>query len=137
MKALTLWQPWASLVACGAKRIETRPWQTAYRGPLAIHAAQRSPSAVYAAYVKPGSPLACILEDNGLELADLPVGCIVATCTLADIRRIESTVDYIDQYVLGDFTPGRYAWHLTDVQALAVPIPAKGKQGLWEWEGER
>lgn len=38
MKAITLTQPWASLVAIGAKRIETRSWATKYRGPLAIHA---------------------------------------------------------------------------------------------------
>lgn len=40
MKALSLTQPWASLVAVGAKRIETRSWRTSYRGPLAIHAAK-------------------------------------------------------------------------------------------------
>ena len=45
MKVLTLTQPWASLVACGAKRIETRPWRTRYRGPVAIHAAQAMPRA--------------------------------------------------------------------------------------------
>ena len=38
MKALTLYQPWATLVAIGAKKIETRSWSTPYRGPLAIHA---------------------------------------------------------------------------------------------------
>lgn len=39
MKAITVWQPWASLLACGAKQYETRPWTTSYRGPIAIHAA--------------------------------------------------------------------------------------------------
>lgn len=38
MKALTVRQPWASLVALGVKTVETRSWQTKYRGPLAIHA---------------------------------------------------------------------------------------------------
>ena len=41
MKALSLWQPWASLVALRVKTIETRSWSTSYRGPLAIHAAKR------------------------------------------------------------------------------------------------
>ncbi len=41
MKALTVMQPWATLVALGAKRIETRSWSTSYRGPLAIHASGR------------------------------------------------------------------------------------------------
>lgn len=36
MKALSLWQPWATLIAIGAKQWETRGWRTAYRGPLAI-----------------------------------------------------------------------------------------------------
>lgn len=40
MKALTLYEPWASLVALGAKKIETRSWPTKYRGPLAIRAAK-------------------------------------------------------------------------------------------------
>lgn len=43
MKALSLTQPWATLVAIGAKRLETRSWSTTYRGPLAIHAAKRFP----------------------------------------------------------------------------------------------
>ena len=41
MKAITIWQPWAFLLAMGAKQYETRSWETAYRGPIAIHAAKR------------------------------------------------------------------------------------------------
>ena len=44
MKAITLTQPWATLVAIGAKRIETRSWRTFYRGPLAIHAGKTLPA---------------------------------------------------------------------------------------------
>ena len=43
MKALTLLQPWASLVAIGVKRWETRAWRTSYAGPLAIHASKGFP----------------------------------------------------------------------------------------------
>lgn len=39
MKAITIWQPWASLLAHRVKTYETRSWATAYRGPIAIHAA--------------------------------------------------------------------------------------------------
>lgn len=41
MKLISLWEPWASLMAIGAKKIETRSWATSYRGWLAIHAAKR------------------------------------------------------------------------------------------------
>ena len=40
MKAITIWQPWASLLVSGRKRYETRSWATSYRGPIAIHAAR-------------------------------------------------------------------------------------------------
>ncbi len=41
IKALTIWQPYASLIAAGLKQYETRSWSTRYRGLLAIHAAKR------------------------------------------------------------------------------------------------
>lgn len=41
MKALSLWQPWASLMVHGMKRIETRGWYMRHRGPLLIHAAKK------------------------------------------------------------------------------------------------
>ena len=43
MKALSITQPWATLIAIGAKTIETRSWSTLYRGDLAIHAAKGFP----------------------------------------------------------------------------------------------
>jgi hypothetical protein len=43
MKALSLIQPWASLIVLGEKRIETRSWPTRHRGHLAIHANKNLP----------------------------------------------------------------------------------------------
>lgn len=40
MKALTIKQPWASLIVHGIKDIENRTWRTDYRGPLLIHASK-------------------------------------------------------------------------------------------------
>jgi hypothetical protein len=34
----------------------------------------------------------------------------------------------------GSYSPGRFAWILADVVPLEVPIPAKGRQGLWRLE---
>lgn len=36
IKVITVWQPWATLIALRVKRLETRSWATKYRGPLAI-----------------------------------------------------------------------------------------------------
>lgn len=38
MKALSIKQPWASLIAHGIKDIENRTWATKYRGTIYIHA---------------------------------------------------------------------------------------------------
>lgn len=146
MKALTLTQPWATLVAIGAKRIETRSWKTDYRGPLAIHAAKgwtkadRELLESNPFYV----PLAehyAGLSGHGSLASLLPRGEVVAIVFLDDVRRIDMA---FRAYVLsqgqpneieyGDYTTGRYAWMLTGISLLPLGVPAKGALGLWEWE---
>lgn len=100
-KALTLWQPWASLVALGVKTIETRSWSTAYRGPLAIHAAARRPPTYWHHNVNADLPPAydlCAMascwewSENPDDFASGgcyrwagPLGAVLATCTLVDV----------------------------------------------------
>lgn len=145
MKALSLTQPWATLVAIGAKRIETRSWYTSYRGPLAIHASNGYPR--WAMSVCLEEPFRTALHDVPGPLA--PAACrglIVATCRLVDCRLIVETdlartvntnrrmlPPSEPERSFGDYAAGRYAWILDNVQALTEPIPAKGKLGLWEW----
>lgn len=71
VRALTLWQPWASLVAVGAKTIETRGWSTDYRGPLLIHAAKRKPDVGTA-------PLDVLLawHNHDAQIRPLPLGAV-------------------------------------------------------------
>ena len=153
MKVLTLTQPWAMLVAIGAKYIETRSWATKYRGPLLIHAAQGPGSLGWmqmqhiCRHEEPfKSALAGILQDRHPGEV-LPRGAIVARCELRACVPTEKLQgqpwcsygprkwDLTDQErAFGDYTPGRYAWLLSDVQALPEPIPAKGQLGLWEYE---
>lgn len=176
MKAITLWQPWASLVAVGVKTIETRSWSTSHRGPLAIHAGARPPETSNfggemggwtVGRLDPGAPRR-MWRGSG-PIIDLPLGAVVATCTLTDvvpilderiddphllisdealwiaeaaygedhgegnIERLQDAWQVTDQRPYGDFTPGRYAWLLAEVELLEEPVPARGRQGLWEW----
>ncbi len=96
MKALTLWQPWASLVALGVKTIETRSWSTTYRGPLAIHAAAKKPARVWArdhpALYDDFRIERCLdIQEDGNNPGQFaydwvgPLGAVVATCTLVDV----------------------------------------------------
>ena len=155
---LSLHQPWASLVALGVKNIETRSWSTKYRGPLAIHATARKLAqwlgvGQYTVHEMTNGSFHAINEDDVSDYLILPLGAIVATCTLADVVPITdsgkdgtATISQhgsvlwqddgracwpiSDQLPYGDFTPGRYAWLLSDIEPLDKPVPFKGGQGL-------
>jgi hypothetical protein len=132
MKALTLWQPYASLVTIAAKRVETRSWQTDYRGPLAIHASAEEAHL----HLALDEPFRSLLLAAGLDPADLPLGRIVATCFLSAIMPINAEMPYLtpQEFSLGDYSLGRFAWFLAEQRRLVDPIPAKGMQRLWDWQ---
>lgn len=151
MKALSLWQPWASAIAVGAKRIETRGWPTGYRGPLAIHAAKRQVLTELDHYHACRNWQGAMGWSEGAfyeDLARMPFGAIVAVANLVDCRRTEicSVVDLDIARIppsrgdgfawterqMGDYSPGRYGWVLADVRRLERPIPFKGRQLLFE-----
>ena len=114
MRALTLYQPWATWVADRMKRYETRSWSTPYRGQLAIHAAKTRE------YVGKGSPYPL-----GAVVA---VGMVEGVVPTASARYNRITDAEIER---GDWTPGRFAWKLTGVKKLTEPVEAKGQRKLW------
>ena len=135
MKTLTLTQPWAALVAVGAKHIETRSWGTAYRGPLAIHAAKGFPAEARDLLLQ--EPFLTTLDRAGVVPSELPLGCVVAICRLLDC--FEMTEEWIatvkePERSFGHYEPGRFAWLLGRTEPLAAPIPARGSLGLWWWD---
>lgn len=148
MKLITLWEPWATLMAIGAKKIETRHWGTPYRGWLAIHAAKRftddedtqcwmSPfrEALNSAHI----PIAPYRSGRRFQF---PLGCIVAVAKLIDCKRIggdqawRARPDFIMQepaspeLEFGNYEPGRYGLITEDVFRLPRPIPFKSRQGM-------
>jgi len=137
MKALTLYQPHATLVAIGAKRVETRKLKWGYRGPLAIHA---SLSNIWLDLCAE-EPFRSVLAAAGFcGPADLPLGKIVCVtsirdCVSADRVPLEklrySAAPH--EIAFGNYRPGRFAYVLGDVRRLHPPLLATGHQGLWEW----
>jgi len=133
MKALTLHQPWATLVAIGAKRIETRSWSTQYRGPLLIHAAERSPASVIN-----HEPFY-----QALKFRVIPRGAVLAVVNLIDVIPTEDMAFVSNplnpdgqeavetERAFGDFTRGRFAWILSAPFEFDTPIPMKGARKLW------
>ena len=156
MKTLTLTQPWASLVAIGAKRIETRSWSTSYRGPMAIHAAKGFPG--WAQRMCESEIFRHALVAGGEAVAEpmqsLPRSVVLCTCTLIDCLPMEAfgclsgifddypELDTPQERAFGDFDVfdssngrRRYALVLESVKPLATPVAATGALGLWEWPG--
>lgn len=154
MKAISLLQPWATLVAIGAKTIETRSWYTKYRGELAIHASARCTKKALTEALTTFPFRTALIQGRIESIKHFPLGAVIATCRLVDCVKI---IDWFipdpyskplegcavlkndkkvtgHEYCFGNYTPGRYAWILEDVQPLPEPIPARGRLGLWEWE---
>lgn len=133
MKALTIRQPWASLVVLGAKRIETRSKPTSYRGELAIHAARAfGPAERHAARCAVPLPL---LEAAELDPEDLPRSAVLGTVELYQCLPTEQLLASLSQRerMLGDFGPGRYGWLLRAARRFAQPVPASGALSFWIW----
>jgi len=130
LTAITLHQPWASLIAAGKKHYETRSWATYYRGPIAIHAGKK---------LHKDESLTSLLEvDLKLFDSNIPLGAIVAIADLTDCILMDQEFilkqSSFEQY-LGLWEIGRYAWKLENVRAIE-PIPATGKQGLWKFSSD-
>lgn len=150
MKVITLQDPWASLVRLNEKKIETRSWKTNYRGPLLIHASSSAKNLNLAwkepfySALKPQHALV-----HGKQAIQYYFGCIIAKCNLVDcIEIIENRPGLAEailangmkvrdkEFWFGDYTPGRFAWILEDIEGLLELIPAKGQLGLWEFDLE-
>ena len=143
MKALSLWEPWASLMMLGAKTIETRSWPTKHRGPLLICAAQgglrqdelwrKSRTGVFRAALAP------ITNDNRIYLGKFNFYFGHALCAVdlvdclptesAEIRRIIDADE--NEYLFGNYEPGRFAWITRNARPLRNPVRVTGRQRLF------
>ena len=134
MPVITLWQPWASLIFSGHKRCETRSFAPPFKyvgRRIAIHAAARSVGRV-------GDELAdlCYSAFGFGWKYSLPRGAILGTAVLGGFYPTEKLSPPEDDRIAGDWSDGRYAWQLLDVEPLSSPLPAKGKQGWWSIEAQ-
>ncbi len=137
MKAITLWQPWATFIADGLKCFETRSWETRYRGRLAIHAANRWQPDQARLFLRLRQEFPELHIYPPYNTRDgFPLGCVVAIVELSVIQLTEAIRDQISplERALGDYGGGRFAWKLRLVEKLLVPERVAGKQGLWKWE---
>lgn len=110
MKALSIKQPWATMILCGPKHVENRTWETNYRGRLLIHAGKnidreaiRRFSAIY-------------------SFDELPSG-ILGVCDLVNVSRmVRSSWHEV----------GMVGFYLGNVRRFKQPIPFKGRLGIFD-----
>lgn len=126
IKAISLWEPWASAMALGLKVNETRSWPTSWRGDLLICAAQRrmgpEEQDVYERWVQPAAGEGYVM----------PYGCAVAVVRVAECGKTETLAPGAVEGALGNYEPGRFAWVTTDLRRLKAPLPVKGRQQFFE-----
>lgn len=130
MKALSLWQPWASLMMTPRKRFETRSWATSYRGPLLIHAAKTKKG-----FEDMDQLLGAVLFEEGLAV--FPMGGLLGIVELKNCITTEGPTTRamlrtrLTEEIVGNYGPGRFAWETELIHVFKQPIPFKGKQGLF------
>lgn len=118
VKAITLIQPWASLIVDLRKPWETRSWYTTHRGPVAIHAGAKVDRE------------AC--ENFGYDPATIPTRAVLGIANL--VRCVQFLHPDVQPDPYGDYCPGRFGFEMREVKKFAVPISAKGALGFWEWQ---
>ncbi len=140
MKAITIWQPYASLIIRGYKHFETRSWWTNYRGKIAIHAGKyhKLPHEVYeeiaaAIGIPPeeyrGSWLYYL--EHGVPAQRF--GVVLGTVDMEPSIPAQGLKLEKAELALGDYSLGRFAWPMKNPKEFIQPIPASGHQGLWDW----
>lgn len=160
MKAITEWEPYATLIVSGLKLYETRSRRTSIRGTIAIHAAARPPLSPEKYKIEAWNQIAAALRTKGIgfmKYIDLPRGAVVGTVEITGCEQVINMITRTNpvngaphpaailsngqeicgtQLAYGDFTPGRWVWMLKNPKMFETPVPAKGRQGFWNWEGK-
>ena len=117
-KALSIRQPWASLIVWGLKSVEIRTWSTSYRGRMCIHAAKKIDQQASLRFGVEGAPL----------------GALIGTVELVGVEPFtsESWAELADEHLdTGIFTPRLYGWRFDDPRPFDSPIPYRGDRGLF------
>jgi hypothetical protein len=158
LKGLTLWNPYATAMIIAhssgtpLKTVETRSWGTDYRGPIAIHSAKLDNFELQAAWIRAMNRPKDAEAFRGAGITSweslsfgmlLGVGNLVACIPTSVIRRdTEARVirligeeQWESEREWGNFAPGRFLWHVEEMDAFLTPVPYRGAQGLFNVEG--
>lgn len=126
MKALTIKQPWATLIMQGDKRFEFRSWKTNFRGDVLIHAGK-------------GLDKEAVVRLKKYLPDELPMGKILGKVTITDCVPMSDefakmlSKENSDIYTSHSFS-NNYGFKIENVEVFDTPIDAKGQLGFWNIE---
>jgi activating signal cointegrator 1 len=148
VKALSLWQPYASLLAAGKKRVESRSWSTSHCGPLLVHAAKRrDPTSINLTVMEPFYSALKAAFGPHWTWTDLPFGAlvgrvdVVACYPTAKVFPGDDGTPFCDgeslaiddtERAFGDYSAGRFAWLTANPVRFGTPVPYRGGLGLFD-----
>lgn len=135
MKALSLTEPWATLVVTGEKQFETRSWKTSHRGLIAIHASKGFPKYAKEMAETPNVLNALARHGLGRNIANFALGAIIGTVEIVEMIPTEEMLYpklNLKELYFGDYSPRRWAWKLQNPVMFSTPIYCKGALSLWK-----
>ncbi len=154
--ALTIWEPWASLIMIGAKPYEFRGWHRAWLAGerIGIHAGarpvKRDEVAELILRLKSDEDWStCLRKEIALPFLEkvhgsprsLPLAHMLGTALVGKAVLGPSVVSEFGgpENAFGNDSnrdeDANWAWPLSNIKPLQPPVPAKGAQGLWRWHG--
>ncbi len=119
LRALTVRQPWAGLLAAGVKPVENRTWRTSARGELWLHAGAGADPIAEWMYGH------LIHAENTAGAQIWARGAVIALAELTGVHRDTGCCEPWGQ-------PDQWHWEIRPVRVLAVPVPARGALGIWQ-----
>lgn len=122
VKAISLWQPWATAMAIGLKKNETRSWPTHHRGDLLICSTKREPSFW---------EMQIVWRANKGYI-DFPLGRALCIVEVYDCVPTSGSAPNGAEGLLGDYSHGRFIWLTRNLRRLPAPIPVIGRQGFFD-----
>ena len=149
MMALTIWQPWASLIMVGAKPYEFRGWPAPKRlvgQRIVIHASKRRVDhrevvalcrGLHSGAIGSGlsvGPALDLLEGWARGDRALPLASGLGTAILGEPKPV--TEIYANAPDSDRLDHHKWGWPLSEIQPFEPIVPARGFQGFWEWKGE-
>lgn len=136
MKAISIKNPFAGLIASGKKRYEVRTWTTKYRGDLLICSSQKPEKDLWKYYTD--FEFGYDFAKEVFKTGPMPDGYALAVSQLVNIIPFDrpfqqNHLAFVQKHALIEYLGDKqyFLWELQDTVKI-LPFPVKGKLGFFD-----